>query len=162
MASREIARKVPSLDANVSGMVRSVRSAVGSSADSTDGSVLCQNCGTTGSRRTIPERPVVEDTRCFEETPGIRLCEDCDASRRSATQSIITCTTGSYPIDEASVYQSEGHQCRGCGISKHRLELGGQELILHPVVPVTDGGHAHERNLVPLCPYCHRRVHGKG
>jgi len=29
------------------------------------------------------------------------------------------------------------------------------------VVPVDGAGHPHERNLVPLCPYCHRRVHGK-
>lgn len=161
MATREIARKVPSLDGRVTGVVESVRSTVGSDGESETESVLCQNCGTRGSPRSIPRRPVVEDTRRFQETPGIRLCSSCDAARESTTRSIITCNTDSFPVDESAVLNGEDNRCRGCGISSHRLSLGGQRLELHPVVPVDGAGHAHERNLVPLCPYCHRRTHGK-
>jgi hypothetical protein len=160
MGTREIARKVPAIDAGVSGVVRSVRSAMGNGSEANAASVYCQNCG-AGDRRTIPERPVVEDTRLFEETPGIRLCNECDRARRSETTSIVTCSAGSYPVDEAAVYADGGDRCRGCGISDYRLELGGQELALHPVVPLDGDGHAHDRNLVALCPYCHRRTHGK-
>lgn len=161
MAAREIARRVPSIDAGVSGVVESVRSAVGDGTETEATAVYCQNCGTAGDRRAIPERPVVEDTRRFEETPGIRLCDGCDRARRSETASIVTCSAGYYPVDESAVIAADGERCRGCGISDHRLGLGGQELSLHPVVPVGGEGHAHDRNLVALCPYCHRRAHGK-
>lgn len=161
MATREIARKVPSIDDGVSEVVESVRSAVGTDDDDGPETVCCQNCGSRDRPAAIPERPVVEDTRRFEQTPDIRLCEDCDAARRGQTESIITCNTESYPVDDAAVYREDDQRCRGCGISSHRLTLGGQELELHPVVPVEGDGHPHERNLVPLCPYCHRRAHGQ-
>jgi len=161
MATREIARKVPALEGRVTDVVESVKSTVGADQGAEAESVLCQNCGTSGSPKAIPERTVVEDTRRFEETPGIRLCDDCDREHTSTTRSIITCTTDSFPVDESAILHDEGNRCRGCGISSHRLSLGGQQLELHPVVPVDGAGHPHERNLVPLCPYCHRRVHGK-
>ncbi len=161
MATREFARKVPALEGRVTDVVESVRSTVGSDRSAEVESVQCQNCGTSGSPKEIPERAVVEDTRRFEETPDIRLCDDCDRERASTTRSIITCTTDSFPVDESAILRSGDNRCRGCGVSGHRLSLGGQQLELHPVVPVDAGGHPHERNLVPLCPYCHRRVHGK-
>jgi hypothetical protein len=159
MGTREIARKVPGIDAPVSGVVETVRAAVAD--DEGPELVCCQNCGSRDRPAAIPPRPVVEDTRRFAETPDIRLCDDCEAARREQPRSIITCGTGSYPIDERAVLSDEDHRCRGCGVSSHRLGLGGQELELHPVVPVEGTGHAHERNLVPLCPYCHRRAHGR-
>jgi len=161
MATREIAQKVPSIDGGMSEVVESVRSAVGSDPDDGPETVCCQNCGSRDRPAAIPERAVVEDTRRFDETPDIRLCDDCDAARHAQTPSIITCNTESYPVDDQTVYREENQRCRGCGISSHRLSLGGQDLELHPVVPVDGAGHRHERNLVPLCPYCHRRAHGR-
>jgi hypothetical protein len=162
MATREFAQKVPSIDGGVSGVVQTVRSAIATDGDEASETVCCQNCGSRDRPAAIPERPVVEDTRRFDETPDIRLCDDCEGARHGTTASIITCNTESYPVDDGDVCRDENQRCRGCGISSHRLTLGGQELELHPVVPVDGVGHRHERNLVPLCPYCHRRAHGKG
>lgn len=161
MTTREFATRVPVLDGRVTEVVETVKSTVGNDQGAEAESVLCQNCGESGSAKAIPERAVVADTRRFEATPGIRLCGDCDREREATPRSIVTCTTESFPVDGSAVLRDEGNRCRGCGISGHRLSLGGQQLELHPVVPIEGAGHAHERNLVPLCPYCHRRVHGK-
>lgn len=162
MATREFARKVTAIDGGVSGVVETVRATVGTGPHADSDPVHCQNCGRAGDRGAIPERPVVEDTRRFGATPGIRLCDECDSARRARTASIVTCTAGSYPVDEGAVLADGDDRCRGCGISDHRLGLDGQELAVHPVVPVDGRGHAHDRNLVALCPYCHRRAHRKG
>jgi 5-methylcytosine-specific restriction endonuclease McrA len=62
-------------------------------------------------------------------------------------------------VDEREVRPQHDDTYQGCGITRHRLRLGGQDLERHSVVPVAAGGHRHEHNLVPLCSYCHRRAH---
>lgn len=63
-----------------------------------------------------------------------------------------------YPVDwdrrRRHVYRRDGYQCRNCG-----ARSGEVELHAHHVVPKSEGGSHHTRNLVTLCVACHDDAH---
>ena len=66
-----------------------------------------------------------------------------------------------YPIDwnqrRQHVYQRDDYQCRNCGaVGGPR---GNATLHAHHVVPKSQGGTHHTRNLATLCESCHDRAH---
>lgn len=63
-----------------------------------------------------------------------------------------------YPVDwdrrRRHVYRRDGYRCRNCGARR-----GEAELHAHHVVPKSEGGSHHTRNLVTLCAACHDDAH---
>lgn len=53
----------------------------------------------------------------------------------------------------AAVYERDGHACVLCGDTR--------AIHIHHVIPRSHGGSNEEENLVCLCPYCHRIIHGE-
>lgn len=57
------------------------------------------------------------------------------------------------PAKRKAIFEEKEHECVGCG------RTDGQ-MMLHHVVPIALGGRDDPKNIVPLCPECHRKVHG--
>ena len=57
------------------------------------------------------------------------------------------------------VFQRDGFECQNCGYSpKHNSD---SSLHAHHVVPMSNGGLDHLRNLTSLCSDCHAAAHNK-
>ena len=56
------------------------------------------------------------------------------------------------------VARSKG-KCEGCGCDAPFLTKTGPFLECHHVHRLADGGPDHPKNVVALCPNCHRRAH---
>lgn len=130
----------------------------------------CHNCGTDGT--AVERRPIVPS-----ESPGdgneIALCPDCtdrtpvlDAPAATpestgtpdvSASAFRTCATMNYPVNGDVVRARDDHTCRGCGVREALVV--GDDLHLHPVVPIEHGGYRHPHNFVSLCTLCHRTVH---
>lgn len=57
------------------------------------------------------------------------------------------------PTKRKAIFADREYRCVGCGKTE------GQ-MVLHHVVPIALGGLDDPRNIVLLCPECHRKVHG--
>jgi len=51
------------------------------------------------------------------------------------------------------VLKRDGHSCRNCG--------SNEDLHVHHIVPISNGGNDIESNCVVLCSSCHGRTHDK-
>lgn len=49
--------------------------------------------------------------------------------------------------------------CQFCGISRATLQMMGDNLQVHHILPVCEGGIDDPRNLMVLCPWCHTEAH---
>lgn len=61
-------------------------------------------------------------------------------------------------VRDAALARAEGH-CELCGKMGFRMAGGGIYLETHHVVPLSEKGADHERNVAALCPNDHREAH---
>lgn len=61
-------------------------------------------------------------------------------------------------VRDAALSRAEG-QCEFCGQPGFRMAGGGIYLETHHVIPLSEEGADHERNVVALCPNDHREAH---
>jgi|GEM_PF-1230253 hypothetical protein len=123
----------------------------------------CHNCGedslsaVVATRRLVPDEPSTDGNE-------VSLCDDChdhaytaeDAETRSAPR-YGNCSSSALTVDASVVRDRDDHRCRGCGVRE--TIVVGDDLHLHPVVPIAGDGFRHPHNYVCLCPTCHRKVH---
>jgi len=127
---------------------------------------LCQNCGTDALRTTVERRRIVPDEPASDRN-AVSLCDDChdgahaaerrDGSAVAGRLPYDGCAHDAHPVDAAAVRARDDDRCRGCGV-RERIVVG-DDLHLHPVVPIAGDGYRHPHNYVSLCPTCHRAVH---
>lgn len=124
-----------------------------SSPSAPDGDDACQNCGAsdasadTSAERVVPGFDRGEDVR-------VPLCTRCRNARGFV---------GDRPVDAcrrrdgafAGVLREHEPRCYACGATAG----DGTDLEGHSVVPLELRGHAHSRNVVPLCRECHEAAH---
>lgn len=121
----------------------------------------CGNCGrdelsvTVDGRTVVPDEPAADRNR-------VSLCEDCHAAtptgpRSTAMRSFRQCVRDGHVVDADAIRERDDRRCRGCGV-RERIVVG-DDLHVHPVVPIDAGGYRHAHNHVCLCPTCHRRCH---
>ena len=66
------------------------------------------------------------------------------------------------PKLRAAAIKAFGYKCSACGIDFEKVygQIGKQFIELHHIVPVSDGcAENNYKNLLPLCPNCHRMIH---
>lgn len=127
---------------------------------------FCHNCGTDALRTAVARRQLVPSEPVADGNV-VSLCDDCHESARTAENPAVPdvagrlgydgCAHDAHPVDAAAVRARDEGRCRGCGISE-RIVVG-DDLHLHPVVPIAGDGFRHPHNYVCLCPTCHRSVH---
>jgi hypothetical protein len=130
----------------------------------------CHNCGSDAE--SVERCPVVPTEtqgdgneialcpECIERTPVLADpagTPDALAGTNGSDGGFRTCASMNYPIEPAHVRERDGQTCRGCGVREALVV--GDDLHVHPVVPIENGGYRHPHNFVALCPLCHRAVH---
>lgn len=103
----------------------------------------CRNCGCDDADRLV-ERALVPAAR--DRTP-VDLCVACDDAREDRTGD---CEAAGL-IDRDELLAATGGRCANCGAD--------DDLAAHAVVPLSDRGHRHPWNVLPLCPDCHAEAH---
>ncbi len=77
------------------------------------------------------------------------LKRDCErVQRRRARKKGATIK----PVDEAAIYERDGHMCMYCGTTRRKLTIDH-------VVPLASGGSHREDNLVVACGSCNSSKH---
>ncbi len=61
-------------------------------------------------------------------------------------------------VRDAALLRAGGH-CELCRQAGFRMTGGGVYLETHHVIPLSEKGTDHERNVVAICPNCHREAH---
>ena len=61
-------------------------------------------------------------------------------------------------VRDTALSRAKGH-CELCGEAGFRMVGGGIYLETHHVIPLSENGADHERNVVALCPNDHREAH---
>jgi len=80
-------------------------------------------------------------------------------SIRAKTKEIKTTTSiRSEAIKLYALKRSNG-KCEGCGSDAPFMSKQGPFLEVHHVFRLGDGGPDHPKNVIAICPNCHRRVH---
>lgn len=126
----------------------------------------CHNCGTDALRTTVERRRLVPEEPAADGN-AVSLCDDCHDDADTAENpeggdvagrlDYDGCAHDAHPVDAAAVRARDDGRCRGCGV-RERIVVG-DDLHLHPVVPIAGDGFRHAHNYVCLCPTCHRKVH---
>ncbi|WP_323676337.1 HNH endonuclease [Halorubellus sp. PRR65] len=127
----------------------------------------CQNCARDNLAAAVEDRALVPDEP-VDERNQVTLCDDCHADAPSEAAATADATTGSgrsfepcanraHAVDTDAIRARDDHRCRGCGVREHIVV--GDDLHVHPVVPIDAAGYRHAYNYVSLCPTCHSRLH---
>jgi len=105
---------------------------------------LCPKCGAKVDLATEGRRGPCR--RCERERSRAR--------RASGEPGVRVWSTARWQRTSAAVLARDGHRCAECGTGTGRLEVHHRQSL-------ADGGAAYDlRNLVTLCPSCHRGQEG--
>lgn len=100
----------------------------------------------------IPSRVIAGVVGCSKGHARRFYWDDDRQCVREKEWSIAQRRRQATPKQVKQVIQRDGHCCVRCRV--------GENLLVHHILPVSQGGTPDEQNLVTLCETCHRAAHG--